>query len=164
MSAAPTVKQAPDVAFAIEQATKARARRAKAPNTPAAQKSAIEQKNYMSEAARTFKEKGVEVPHMLFIPRKQLKQYAYDGYMPILDGVDTGDTFDIQGDIMVGCSEKQYQESLNATAAKSKRNLRDTVKKAIADGGDGSETTITTAKGNVDGSGTTAPTDLLAGG
>jgi len=164
MSAETKVKLAPDVAFAMAQAEKARKRRAKAPNTPAAQKSAIEQKNLMAEAARTYKEKGVEVPHMLFIPRKQLKNYGYDGYKPVLDGVDSGDTFEIQGDIMVECSEKQYQESLQATAAKSKRNLRDTMKKAVADGGDGSETTITTAKGNVDGSGTTAPVDLLAEG
>jgi len=161
---APTVKQAPDVAFAIEQAEKARKRRAKAPNTPAAQKSAIEQKNYMAEAARTFREKGVDVPHMLFIPRKQLKKYAYDGYTPILDGVDSGDTFDIQGDIMVGCPEEQYQESLGATSKRAARNLQDTVKKAIKDGGGDKETQITSAKGNVDGSGTTAATDLLAGG
>ena len=161
---APKVKLAPDVAQAMMLAEKARKRRAKAPNTPAGQKSPIEQKNLMAEAARTYKEKGVEVPHMLFIPRKQLKSYGYDGYAPILENVDGGDTFEIQGDIMVGCSEKQYQESLGATSAKSKRNLRETVKKTVKDGGGDGETTITTSKGSTDSSKETAAESLLAEG
>jgi len=161
----PKVKIAPDVAQAMELANKARARRAKAPNTPVGQRSPIEQKNLMREAERTFKEKGLEVPHMLFIPRVQLKKYGYDGYTPILANVDSGDTFEVQGDIMVGCPEEQYQEYLKANSKKSRRIPEMAMKKAMENGrGIGGEATITTAKGNPDGTTVGPESDLLSGG
>jgi len=156
-----STKLAPDVAQARRLAMDARKRRAKAPNTPPGEKSPIEQKNLMREAKRTYKEKGLPIPHTLFIPKTELKKYGYDGYSPVLEDVDSGDTFEIQGDIMVECSEKQYQESLKATSAKSVSNLQETIKKAVADGGGDKETKVTTGKGDADGTIVGPETDLL---
>ncbi len=155
---------APDVAQAMRLANDARKRRAKAPNTPVGEKNSIKQKNLMREAARIYKEKGLQVPHMLFIPKKEkLKEYGYDGYAPVLENIDSGDTFEIQGDIMVECPEKQYQESLKATSMRSERVLQSTVKKAIDEGGGDEETKITSAKGSPDGSIVGPEKDLLSG-
>lgn len=118
----------------------------------------------MAEAARAYREKGLPVPHMMFLDRaKQLKPYAYKGYKPILDGIDSGETFEIDGDIMVGCSEEQFQATLMANESKSARVIRSETKKAIESSGVAADTSITTSKGLPDGTVDPSTTvDMLA--
>ena len=139
-----------DIALARKLAAKARKLRASAPLTGEGSELRIDQKIHMARLAEVYKEKGLRVPHMLFIQRKDLKRYAHDGYQPVLEDIDSGDSIELGADILVECPEEQYQASLAANKARSDRVLKAAVKKANAEGGDkyDGKQEITVSKGS----------------
>lgn len=144
----------PSVAQARALAQEARARRAAAPMTAVGMHGGIDQDNQMARAAEVFKSKGLPVPHMQFVPKDDMKKWARDGYEPILEDVDSGDTFEVSTDILVGCEEEQFQQHLRTVSKKSERMLAEEADKAKNSAAAG-EQSITVAKGNPDGSGVT---------
>jgi len=153
-----------DIKLAMKLAAKARKLRKSAPLTGEGSETRIDQKIHMNRMAEVYKERDLEVPHMLFIQRKDLKRYAYDGYNPVLENIGSGDSIEIGTDILIECSEDQYQASLALNSKRSDRVLKSAVKKANSDGGDKYEgkQEVTVSKGSPDGKVDPATTRDLA--
>ena len=142
-----------DIKLAIKLAAKARKLRKSAPMTGEGSETRIDQKIHMNRMAEVYRERDLEVPHMLFIQRKDLKRYAYDGFSPVLENIGSGDSIEIGTDILMECPEDQYQASLAANSKRSDRVLKAAVKKANDEGGDkyDGKQEITVSKGTPDG-------------
>lgn len=141
-----------DIKLAMKLAAKARKLRASAPLTGEGSETRIDQKIHMNRMADVYRERNLEVPHMLFIQRKDLKRYAYDGYKPVLEDIGSGDSIELGGDILVECSEEQYQASLTENSKRSDRVLQNAVKKAKEDSRSvAGDQAITVSKGSADG-------------
>jgi len=125
-----------DIKLALKLAAKVRKLRASAPLTGEGSETRIDQKIHINRMASVYKERDLEVPHMLFVQRKDLKRYANDGYNPVLEDIGSGDSIEISTDILVECPQEQYEASLAENSKRSNRVLKAAVKKANTEGGD----------------------------